>query len=237
MSRIPFVLGIVLGSTLIGGAVSAQTFTAYDLAAPAAGQEQYGATLGLQFTVNAPIIVNALGAFDAAVPGTSTAHTLNGTIITTIYSSLTQAPVAGLTASFDATNPGTLSGGYLYKPVGGTNGVVLLPGSYVVAWTSVNNNDPDGNSNFANFTPPTYNEGANLITINKTSYLYNEQSNPVFLGQDKYPINTFTGQLDAGTFKYTANTPEPGAVSLFGGLVVMGSSALLRRRRLRKKTA
>ncbi|MCW3100523.1 MAG: hypothetical protein JWL77_6141 [Chthonomonadaceae bacterium] len=240
MSRISFVFGLVLGSTLIGGAVSAQTFTAYDLATPAAGNDQYGATLGLQFTVNSPINVTSLGAFDAVNPLTGTAHTLNGTIITTIYDSLTQLPVAGLTASFSSTSPGTLVGGYLYKPVGGAAGIPLLPGNYVVAFTTVENTDPYGNSNFPSFTPPTYNEGGNVITINKTNYLYNEQSSSFYRGQDKYPINSFTGQLDSATFTFTANaanTPEPGAVSLFGGLVVMGGGTLLRRRRLRKKSA
>jgi hypothetical protein len=240
MSRIPFVFGLVLGSTLIGGAVSAQTFTAYDLATPAAGNDQYGATLGLQFTVNSPINVTSLGAFDAVNPLTGAAHPLNGTIITTIYDSLTQAPVADLTATFSATSPGTLVGGYLYKPVGGAAGIPLLPGNYVVAFTTVENTDPYGNSNFANFTPPTYNEGGNVITINKTNYLFNEQSNAFYRGQDKYPIDSFTGQLDSATFTFTsnstANTPEPGAVSLFGGLIVMGGGTLLRRR-LRKKTA
>ncbi len=232
MSKVSVFIGMLLGCTVIGGSVSAQTFTAYDLAAPVVGQEQYGATLGLEFNVNTPIVINALGSVDTAAPVTGVAHTLNGTIITTIYDSSTQLPVPGLTASFSSASPGTLSGGYLFKPVGGLNGISLGLGSYVVAWTTVNNNDPDANSNFANFTPPTYNEAGNLISINKTRYRYNEQL-PQFKGLDKYPLNTFTGQLDAGTFRYSPSTPEPSALSIFGCLIVTGS-ALLRRRRLRK---
>jgi len=234
MSKLSLIIGSVLGCVVIGGAVSAQTYTAFDLTTPQPGNSQFGATLGLSFTVNSPIVVTSLGAFDAAVPNTITPHILNGTIVTTIYNSGTQAAVAGLSSSFTAASPGVLSGGYLYKTVGGLNGVVLPVGNYVVAWTSITNNDQNANGSI---TPPIFNEGNNLITINKTSFLYNEPVNPVYFGQDKYPINSFGGQLYGPTFKYTANTPEPGAVSLFAGLVVMGGSAMLRRRRLRRKNA
>ncbi len=230
MSKFTIIIGLALGASVVGGAVSAQTFTAFDLTTPAPGNQQYGATLGVAFTVNSPIVVTSLGAFDAAIPNTTTAHTLNGTIVTTIYNATTQAAVAGLSATFTAASPGTLAGGYLYKPVAGL-GVGLAPGNYVVAWTSITNNDQEA---AGAIPPPIFNEGNNVITINKTTVQYNEQT-PAFFLQDKYPGgSTFSGQLYGGTFKYSAQTPEPGAVSLFGGLVLAGGSALLRRRRLRK---
>jgi hypothetical protein len=236
MSRISIVIGIMLGCTVIGGSVSAQTFTAYNLALPVAGNQQFASTIGQAFTVNSPIIVSSLGAFDAAIPSTNTAHTLNGTIVTSIYNTVTQQVVTGLTDTFTASSPGTLSGGYLYKTVGGLNGVVLPAGNYVIAWTSITDNDQDGNSLLSGFTAPTYNNGNNLITINTTQFQYNPLNSP-YLGADRYPINTLSGQLDAGTFTYTANTPEPGTVSLFGSLIVVAGGAIVRRRRLRKKTA
>lgn len=233
MSKLSLIIGTMLGCVVIGGAGSAQTFTAFDLTTPQPGNSQYGSTLGVAFTVNSSIIVTSLGAFDAAIPNTTTAHTLNGTIVTTIYNATTQTAVAGLTASYTAASSGTLTGGYLYKTVGGLNGVALNPGNYVVAFTSITNNDQVA---AGNIPPPIFNEGNNLITINKTTLQYNEQIAP-FFGQDRYPGGgSSTGQLYGGTFTFTANTPEPGAVSLFGGMAVVGS-ALLRRRRLRKKTA
>ena len=224
MSKVSVITGMMLGGMVIGGAVSAQTITAFDLASPVPGNQQYGATVGVEISVNTPIVVTSLGAFDAA-NATGTAHTLNGTIITTIYSSVNQQAVAGLSTTFTAASPGTLAGGYLFKP---TAGVTLPVGNYVVAFTSVNNNDPIGNSTQGAFTPPAYNEGANQITINKTQFRYNTTD---FSGLDKYPLFTTPGQLNAGSFRFSANTPEPGTLSLFGGLIVMGSSALIRRRR------
>ena len=227
MSRLSVIIGTMAGCLVIGGAASAQTiFTAFDLTTPQPGNSLYSATLGTAFTVNSAIIVTGLGAFDAS------AHTLNGTLVTTIYNSSTQTAVPGLSASFTAGSPGVLQGGYLYKSVGGLLGVVLAPGNYVVGWTSLSGNDQNGNGAIP---PPIYNEGGGQITIDKTNTLYNEQSNAVYAGQDKYPINSFTGKLYGGTFKYTANTPEPGAVSLFAGLAVMGTSTLLRRRRMNMK--
>jgi len=236
MSRISIVIGIMLGCTVIGGAVSAQTFTAYNLAQPVPGNQLFGATVGLDFTVNTSIIVNSLGAFDAAIPATHTAHALNGTIVTSIYNVTTQQLVPGLTESFSASSPGTLIGGYLYKDVNGINGIALAPGNYVVTWTTLNNNDQEGNSTVGGYTAPVTNNGGNLITIDTAHFRFNEQ-NATFTGVSAFPLNTTNGQLDAGTFTYTVNTPEPGTVSLFAGLMVAGGSAVLRRRRLRKKTA
>ena len=234
MSKLSLIIGTVLGCVVIGGSVSAQTFTAFDLTTPQPGTTTYGSTLGEAFTVNSSIIVTSLGAFDAAIPNTTTAHTLNGTIVTTIYNAATQTAVAGLTASYTAGSPGTLVGGYLYKTVGGLNGIVLAPGNYVVGWTSITDNDQEA---AGAIPPPIFNEGPNLITINKTTIQYNEQT-PNFFEQDKYPGGGSTvAQLYGGTFTYTANTPEPGVVSLFGSMIVMGSSVLIRRRRQRKKSA
>ena len=235
MSKVSIIAGIVLGCTVMGGAVSAQTFTAFDLATPTPGTTLYGSTIGVAFTVNSPIVVTSLGAFDAASSGAGapTAHTLNGTIVTTIYNSLTQSPVAGLSTSFTAASPGTLAGGYLFKDV---PGVRLAPGNYVVAFTSITDNDQLA---AGNIPPPIFNEGGNLITINKTTIQYNEQT-PGFFGFDRYPgAGSATQQLYGGTFKFSApvapgSTPEPGAVSLLGGLCVAGSTFL--RRRMRRKT-
>ncbi|MCW3055581.1 MAG: hypothetical protein JWN14_4751 [Chthonomonadales bacterium] len=232
MSKVSIIAGVVLGCTLISGVVSAQTFTAFDLSSPTPGNTLYSATVGVAFTVNSPIVVTSLGAFDAATPGAGVpvAHTLNGTIVTTIYNSLTQAPVAGLSTSFTAASPGTLAGGYLFKDVAG-EGVTLAPGNYVVAFTSITGNDQIG---AGNIPPPIFNEGGNIITINKTTIQYNEQT-PGFVGVDRYPGGgSATQQLYGGTFKFQASTPEPGTVSLFGGLLVAGSTFM--RRRMRKKT-
>ena len=66
MSKVSVITGMMLGGMVIGGAVSAQTITAFDLASPVPGNQQYGATVGVEFSVNTPIVVTALGAFDAA---------------------------------------------------------------------------------------------------------------------------------------------------------------------------
>lgn len=232
MSRSSIALGVLLGCTLLGGVANAQTFTAFDLASPVQGNQAYGATIGLIFTVNSPINVTSLGAFDAALP-TGAAHTLAGTLTTTIYNQTTQAAVSGLSASFSAADPGTLLGGYLYKSVGGLNGVTLAPGTYVIAWTATNVQDLEGNSTVPGYTPPTYSNGGGLITINQTQFRYNEQT-AGNVGVDRFPTNVTGGQLTAGTFKFSAVTPEPGAVSLFAGMAVMGGSLVLRRRRVRK---
>ena len=227
MSRFSIIVGTMLVGTVIGGAVSAQTITAFDLSSVVPGNQQYGGTIGVAFTVNSLINVSALGAFDAAIPNTTTAHTLVGTIVTSIYDSNTQQVVPGLTQTFTAASPGTLQGGYLFKP---TAGISLLPGSYVITFTALNTGgglDQDGNTNVGPATPPTYNEANNTITINKTQLQYSGVT-----GSQTYPNLGSPGQLDASTFKFNAVlTPEPGTVSLFGSLAVMGTSVLLRRRR------
>ena len=228
MSRFSIIVGIGLVSlcSVIGGSASAQVITAFDLASPINGNQQYGATIGVDFSVNSPIIVTALGAFDAAVPNTSVAHTLNGTIVTTIYNSVTQQPVPGLSATFTALSAGTLLGGHLFKPTGN---ITLPIGNYVVAFTSITNNDQNGNSYNPGFIPDTYNEAGNLISINKFNFRYNQPSSAGF---NLFPTTVTPGQFNAGSFQFTtAATPEPGTLSLLAGLAVMGGSTLARRRR------
>lgn len=231
MSRFSIIIGTMLVGTVIGGAVSAQTITAFDLASVVPGNQQYGGTVGVSFTVNSLINVSSLGAFDAAIPNTTTPHTLVGTIVTSIYDSNTQQVVPGLTQTFTAASPGTLQGGFLFKP---TAGVLLQPGSYVIAFTALNTGgglDQEGNSNVGPITPPTYNEFNNVITINKTQIRFSGT-----IGSQTFPTSVANAQLDGSTFKFNAVlTPEPGTVSLFGSLAVMGSTVLLRRRRRLQK--
>ena len=229
MSKIFITAGIVLGFSAIGGMASAD-FKAMDLPVPVAGNQFYGATLGEAFTVNAPIFVTSLGAFDAS------AHTLNGTLVTTIYNATTQTAVAGLSSTFTAASPGVLSGSYLFKSIAGP-GIALSPGNYVVAITSLTDNDQLGAGSA--LTPPIYDNGGGLITINQTQIQYNEQSNPAYCEVDRFPGNGSATQfLYGGSFTFTANTsatPEPGTVALFSGMVLAGST-LLRRSKLRRKT-
>ncbi len=87
---------------LFGSSAAAET-TAYEVAAPTTGNQAYGGSLGMDFDVNRPILVYALGVFDSNQDG------LSVPIVARIFNRTTQQVLVTLT--FPAGNTGTLVNG------------------------------------------------------------------------------------------------------------------------------
>jgi hypothetical protein len=225
--------------TLMSSHARSQSFTAYDLTTATAGhsyigQQSYPGTVGMEFDVNAQAIqITSLGVFDSGRDG------FHHVLTTYLYNRDTHALIAS--QSFSGTTnatAGVLQGYNRFLPVAGQ--VVLNPGHYIIEAAGFATDglgaDTNGAQTLAGYVPDTFNSGGGLISAVAPS-VYTE----AYLGGGAYSSSTFGNALtnNGGTFQFsqvTLDVPEPGAVSLFGGLVVMGGGALVRRR-LRKKSA
>ncbi|MGB8991423.1 MAG: PEP-CTERM sorting domain-containing protein [Desulfobaccales bacterium] len=195
------------------------TLIAYDVAAQDGNQYSTG-SLGMDFDVNSPIKITALGVFDSGADG------LVGTLYATIYDRDTGTRVVAAIA-FTPSDPGNLIGGSRFKNL--ESEVQLGVGHYsIVSWGY----GPDNNGN-STYTPPitlaTLNDGGGAISFvdhgrwDVNAGVYPTDTGPV---DSDYPANLFL----AGTFAYDTSVdpvPVPATVLLLGsGLLGLG---LLRR--------
>jgi hypothetical protein len=120
------------------GTLPAATTIAYIVPAGMPGNQAFGGSLGLNFKVNAPIIITSLGVFDSASDG------LLLPIAARLHDGRTGGALAAL--SFTPDDPGTLVGGSRFKDLAvplelpaGFQGTVVADGYGV--------EEPEGNQN------------------------------------------------------------------------------------------
>jgi hypothetical protein len=208
--RICSVLIIVAACTMImqGGPVVAYSNQ------PVVGNQAFGGTLGMDFTVNnsAGINVYSIGAFDSNQNGFTNPITIS------FYNlSNTASPV--FSSSIGPGAGGTLVGGdrfyNLFTPL------YLAPGTYSIVAQGFSASDPNENT----LLTPTVNTGGGLIS---------------FVGTSRWGLSGFpttpdhqAAQYGAGTFTFdaaapfqgqdTSTVPEPASMALMGGgLVLIG---------------
>jgi len=208
------VAALLLSSTTI---TYAQETVAYD--SPVwPGNQVYLGNLGLDFTVNQPIVVNALGAFDASTP-----NGFFGAINVGIWSNPGGALVVG---------PATLGPGFGDFNLNGDQfrtlltPVVLLPGNYSVV-ALYNGVDANGNATIGGITLSTENGDSGAVS---------------FTGNGRYDSNgaldfptscvgcsAVTNEFVAGTFEYEV-CEAPTLTKSFGapnGSILAGQTSTL----------
>jgi hypothetical protein len=177
------------------------------------GTQSFDGNLGLDFTVNEGITVDALGAFNASGIGTIT-----GTIDVAIYDFSTSSWVTPTVAFHGAYTP---DGYDVFQSI---TPVYLAPGNYQVDSVGFSDSDLNGNL-FTGSTGPATNPLGGALTftgagyVNSAGLVHPETCNGC--GRAPSPQNM---QFDAGTFE--AHVPEGGASSLyllFAGLFCLGA--------------
>ena len=184
------------------------SYRAYDIPSGTVGNH---ATVGLEvgddFQVINPITISQLGVFNSGANGIQGGATLtvqlyersgrhNGTLLATM--------------AFNATDPGKLIGGTLFKPL--DRPITLLPGNYTIAAFGFDTNNPECNAGLAPFkdNPPPWadNTGNGLIRFEGWGRFVRQVSSG-----GTYPAHLDQGPADryaAGNFIFSAATlPSP----------------------------
>jgi hypothetical protein len=162
-----------------------------------------GDDMGLNFTVNEGITVDALGAFNAAGNGVIT-----GYIQVAIYDFST-----GQWVTPDVTFHGTYTPeGAGYDVFQSITPVYLPPGNYQIDAVGFQEGDPAGNQYYRS-TGPTPNDLEGALTFTGASYAFVGVLAPETSCGGCNPLPQQISQFDAGTFE--AHVPESGAPSLY----------------------
>jgi len=188
------------------------------------GTQGFGGNLALNFNVNSPITVNALGVFNAAGDGI-----IHGLIQVAIFDTVSNLQVTP-TVSFQGVYAIGALGFDVFQAIAP---VLLGPGSYQIDAVGFSGADPNGNLNTGSSSGPVLDNGGGAITFTGASYDGSAVlDHPNSCGSCQPPPTQFR-QFDAGTFSFdtgSATVPEPGTLGLLGcGFLAV--SALLRRRR------
>ena len=210
--------GVLTTSSVSWGAV-----IAYDNSLQTGNQTLTGSvSLGMDFNVNAPISVTALGVFDSG------GRPLLNSLTAILYNRATQTAVAQFT--FPVGTSMTLINGDLFQNL---NTPLILPAGFqgsIVA-QGFGTGQPNGNSTLIPpFTGPTTNNGGGLISFVGTSR---------YGATGTYPTtpDAVVNQYGAGTFMFnaaaTSAVPEPATFGMLGAAfsLLAGSSWIRRRRK------
>jgi len=198
---------------------------AYDNAAGSYPYQSYGAgsiqnwvgSLGLDFNVNSPIEITALGAFDNGNSANLIGTTATGVTVG-IYNASTEQLV-GSSVLFTPSSPSIQINGDAFLPTS----LTLVKGSYTVV----------------TFEDENYNQGYDVgSVINPTSVentgngLISFVGGGLYLsGSEAYPTSVDSGpanRYDAGTFEFTA-VPDGGLTAGLLGGALIGIGALRRK--------
>lgn len=178
-------------------------------------------SLGMDFTVNAPISVDAMGVYNAN--GTGVLQSVLQVAIYAINPDGSGTLVPGTFALFNPATPNysqDLANDGLYDVYQSISSVVLNPGNYSVVAYGFDQTDPNGNSGFPGGVGAAEDNSGLLTYIGSARYDSN--------GQLDFPTTLDTGpanRYDAGTFEFSAATPEPGTIALLGaGLILLGAA-------------
>jgi hypothetical protein len=204
---------------IVWAAAAHADIIAYDVPAGTIGNQNWTGSLGMDFDVNTPIAVTAMGVYES---GGSIIN--GGTLDVEIFNATTQLPVTSTLTSFTSTQ-GTLIGGsrFLNLPTA----VTLPVGDYSIVAFGYNGSNPNGNLGMTGnvLVGSTLNDGGGAISFVGSS-LYSAQGTGGI-----YPNIPDTGpdnRYYAGTFEYTSVPLPPTLLLLGSGLMGLG---LLRFRR------
>ncbi|MGO9622774.1 MAG: PEP-CTERM sorting domain-containing protein [Desulfobaccales bacterium] len=202
MSKKLFALAAIF--MLIAWAAAAHAdYTAYDVPAPTSGNQSWTGSLGMDFNVQSPVTITALGVYDSGQDG------ISGTLYAVIYNRDTGQPVTK-TLSFTTSNPGTLNDGSRFLTL--TFPVTLVPGNYSVVSWGYSASDLNGNLGFPGLAPSTMNTGGGLISFVGSARFSAPGTGGVYpTGPNGYSSNSLdTGPVNryyAGTFEFAAGPP------------------------------
>ena len=221
MNRIINIGFAIAAVPLALAATGANAATVFDTSTSTPGNQLFTGGVGLDFAVNSPIVITALGAFDAG------AKQFNTDVIVGIYNLTTSSFVSPL-VNFNGSTA-TSGNAYAFKSVGP---FTLDPGNYSVYAYGFGDNNHIYNSAIANPNNPAL-----------TSIVFDNLGGALTNGFGRYggmdPKNVITvgysSEFGAGSFVATAVTavtavPEPAtwAMMLMGfGMIGVG----VRRRR------
>lgn len=188
------------------------------------GTQAFTGNLALDFTVNAPIAVTALGVFNALGNGVIT-----GPIQVAIFQS------GSLTPKTEFTFAGTYATGGLgfdvfQKPL--STPVVLGPGNYEVDAVGFSASDLNGNLNTGSSTGPTLDNGGGLLTFTGASWDYSTSLDNPATCPNCVAGSQQSVQFDAGTFKYTSMDEAPGITELILTMGLAGLALVWARKRM-----
>jgi hypothetical protein len=192
------------------------------------GTQGYTGNLGLNFTVNSPVTVTALGVFNASGSGT-----ISGTLHVVIFDMTSLLWVTPVVTFHGAYTPEGF--GYdVFQPI---TPVTLQPGPYQVDATGFNSNDLNGDTVFSGSSSgPVLNNLGGAITFTGARF-----KGSLSLVNGSPPLqcpscSNVPSAFDAGTFQVgAAGTPEPGSFGLFGcGFIAL--TVVLRRSRLARRS-
>ena len=156
------------------------------------GTQGFTGRLGMRFSVNSPISVTRLGAFDSDQNG------FNSTITVAIVDAAGTVVVPSTGTPLTLTGfIGTYNGPF--QMVGGFTPVTLTSGDYTVVAFGYGPSEFNGNTNFGSSVAPT-NDGGGLIT-----HIDSPWDNTAAMG---VPTNVHSiGGFHAGNFTFSALTP------------------------------
>jgi hypothetical protein len=196
------VIKFLAAAALVVFAVPALAATqVYGTSSATLGNQNYGDNLGLDFTVNRAVKVDALGAFDSGADGIST----------NVEVALYNLDTASFVTSFVNFSGSMATGGsaFAFKAI---TPVVLAAGNYSIIGRGFNSVDTNFNTNISgqnNASPITFNSLSGALT--NVGSRYGGGANPS-AGTIFAPLSAF------GAGSFSASVPEPAT----WGLMVAG---------------
>lgn len=214
-------LALVFGTVLLCAQVSIADSIAFNQTGQVGNQTGGPYDLGSYFTVNAPIVVTNLGAFDPTGTG------LSANVFVSIYQIGNSTPI--VSESLTAANTHSVAGSEYEFHNGGID-VNLAPGNYIVVGSNFGAApaEVDNNSCCAGGVFPITNSDGGALSF-PTFGTDNAGAFGSFNGSSPtLPTIADTHTYLAGTFTFV--TPEPSTLAALCGLGVVGLVALVRRR-------
>jgi hypothetical protein len=203
MKKLPLLVALL---ALVGGLQAYSQIVYTDPAGQ--GKQNFGGNLALNFTVNTPVTVDALGVFNATGTGYIT-----GPIDVDIYDLTTSTVVAS--AIFQGQY--TPQGYDVFTPI---TLVTLAPGSYEVDAVGFGNSDLNGNLNSGSSTGPILNNLGGALTFTGAAWDYNTVLDFPTACSTCQAAPAQDSQFDAGTLE----VPEGGAAWLY--LLLAGAASI-----------
>ena len=222
-------LSILIAAAIHGGATLRADNIAFDNQAGILNLQNYSGSLGLGFSVNSPIVVTQLGAFDNGNPALLNGDDNTSGITAQIYNSTNGLPY-GPSVTFSVSNPGTQVNGDafltlpqpLYLPAGFTGSIVVSNDPNYNGGGAANSTSTPDASGFLTFTGPAYGnagsypvhpDGGPVNQYDAGTFAFQPSAIAIANPSGVSPLQGFTGSLGLG---FTVNAGQNIAVSSLG---------------------